>query len=196
MGWTCNLVHSNDVCADSNQSSSYACRHPLYPAVSVEIEVGHSLGSLRPVGPPQPMLPTEEMQRFALPQGPRGCALGAHCTHVLHKLRVSSAVCSYRGVVHFTRPLHMQIHPVPRIGVAHALSQATSLLQHGHCHCVQKSAIKRATPFAALPCILQRIHYQNTRTMSVQARSSRFVCMGSVRSSEKVRVQSNACYGG
>ena len=52
------------------------CRFPVYPAKAVAVEVGHSLSTMRPLGPPQEMATCSELQRFPLPPGPSSCAIG------------------------------------------------------------------------------------------------------------------------
>ena len=53
------------------------CRQPVFPAKHVLIEVGHSLGTMRPVGSPQPMAAHDGLQRFSVSTDRHGSVAGA-----------------------------------------------------------------------------------------------------------------------
>jgi hypothetical protein len=74
-------------------------RAPVYPPSAVMIEVGHSLGSMRPVGPIQPVQPSDAMQTFLLPAAPSaGHALGTRSSQhhglLCHPLQRNCFQCS------------------------------------------------------------------------------------------------------
>ena len=51
------------------ETTSAACRAPIYPPCSISIEVGHTPSAMTPVCAPFPCLLTEATQLFTLPPG-------------------------------------------------------------------------------------------------------------------------------